>query len=300
MHIHTPLMYSQSLSSFADTNIYLKLDCLQPSGSFKIRGISKLCTWAYKKGYRRLVSSSGGNAGIAAAFVGNILNMYCEIIIPSTSSEMMIEKIKQQGAKVTVKGKSWDESDEYARNKVFQDNKSFYVPPFDHPLIWEGHSSIVDEVINDGVVADLWIMSVGGGGLLCGVMEGLARHKIDKSVQVWAVETDGAASFRAAIENNRPYKIDKITSIATSLGAARVAEEAFKWSQKANIDAVTVSDGDAINAAKKFAYEHRIMLEFSCSAAISSLYLRKEILKEYNRVCVIVCGGNNISPHMLV
>src|SRR6185437_12144230 len=103
--------------------------------------------------------------------------------------------------------------------------------PFDHPLLWEGHASLVDEMLEAGPAPDAVVVAVGGGGLLCGVAEGLARHGLNM-VPIVAVETQGAASFAAAMDAGRPVALDRIDTIASSLGARQVCGEAFQWSRR--------------------------------------------------------------------
>src|SRR6185437_7756118 len=132
--------------------------------------------------------------------------------------------------------------------------------PFDHPLLWEGHASLVDEMLEAGPAPDAVVVAVGGGGLLCGVAEGLARHGLNM-VPIVAVETQGAASFAAAMDAGRPVALDRIDTIASSLGARQVCGEAFQWSRRRPVVSAVVSDADAVRACARFADGHLALVE---------------------------------------
>ena len=154
----------------------MKLENTQPTGTFKIRGIGNLCLHAVKKGVKHFVSYSGGNAGNAAAYAVRNLGVKTTVFIPSTTPVDAIAKIEGQEAEVIVEGNVWDETAEYASDFA-EEVKGHYISPFDHPLIWEGNATIIDEIAEEIDKPDAIILSVGGGGLFCGVNEGLLRNR---------------------------------------------------------------------------------------------------------------------------
>ena len=132
--------------------------------------------------------------------------------------------------------------------------------PFDDPVIWDGHGTIIDEIRNSGLHPDMVVLSVGGGGLLCGIIDGLRRNAMP-DVPVLAVETMGAHSLWASLQAGRHLEIEDITSVATSLGAKKVAEAAFTLSRQHPVISRCVSDAQAIDACLKFAEDHRLLVE---------------------------------------
>lgn len=288
MHIVTPLLDSPALSASAETSISLKMEALQPSGSFKIRGIGALCAHHAARGTRRFVSSSGGNAGMAAAWAGRALGVPVSVFVPETTTARAITLIRDLGAKVSIHGATWAETNARAQDDL--DAQSAFVHPFDDPLIWAGHASLVDEVAAAGLRPDAVVLSVGGGGLLCGVAEGLARAGLN-DVPILAVETEGAASLAASVQAGRHTTLAGITSVATSLGARQVAKRAFALTTSRPILPVTVSDAAAVTACLRFLDDHRVLVEPACGAALSLAYDRADLLARYRRVLIIVCGG---------
>lgn len=297
LHIVTPLIESMTLSRHLEVPVFLKMEALQPSGSFKNRGMGNICSSYAQRAFKGLVSSSGGNAGLAVAYSGRKLGLRVNVIVPETTNALMMEKIRLEGAHVTVHGKSWDEADIKAREMASQEGLG-YVSPFDDPLIWEGNATLVEELVQSGCRPGAIVLSVGGGGLLCGVVQGL--HKAGwHDVPVIAVETEGAASFHAAIQAGKLVTLDKIDTLATSLGAKRVAQAAFDWSKKHRIISQLVSDQQAVKACLKFADEQRVLVEPACGAALAVAYDKLPVLKGYSSILVVVCGGNGVSLKLL-
>lgn len=287
LHINTPLIESRSLSAAAARSIWLKLDALQPSGSFKLRGVGHACEIHHARGATQFISSSGGNAGLAVAYAGRRLGVPVTVVVPETTTERAKELLALEGAKVIVHGSSWQEANQLALT-LTSPNDAF-IHPFDDPLLWTGHATLIDEVAQVGQKPDVVVLCVGGGGLLCGVIEGLHRNGW-QDVPVIAVETEGAASFHAAKEAGKPVEIDRITSIATSLGAKRVCDQAFHYSAAHRIESVLVTDKEALSACERFLLDHRVLVEPACGAAISLAY-NPHSLSGYDNVLMVVCGG---------
>nr|KAF6467664.1 serine dehydratase like [Rousettus aegyptiacus] len=171
----TPLLESWALSQVAGTTVFLKCENVQPAGSFKIRGIGHFCQEVAKKGCRHLVCSSGGNAGIAAAYSARRLGIPATIVLPEGAPLKVVRRLQGEGAEVQLTGKVWDEANLRAQELAQRDHW-VNVPPFDHPLIWEGHSSLVRELKAAlGTPPGALVLAVGGGGLLAGVSAGLAE-----------------------------------------------------------------------------------------------------------------------------
>lgn len=297
LHIDTPLIESLSLGRIVGKPVYLKMDALQPSGSFKIRGIGHLCQKLAEDGATHFVSSSGGNAGIAAAYAGRKLGIKTTVIVPQTTPVSMRERIALEGAEVRVFGSVWDDAHQEAL-RLAQEPKVGYVHPFDHPLIWKGHASLIAEMVKEGLRPGCIAVAVGGGGLLCGILEGLHEHGL-KDIPVIACEVQGAAALIASMQKGKLVVLDKVQTIATSLGTKTVAAQALDWTQKHRILSHVSSDGDAVEACLKFADDHRVLVEPACGAALAPLYKNAPLLKEFSSILAIVCGGVGVTLQQL-
>ncbi|MBP0622358.1 pyridoxal-phosphate dependent enzyme [Cupriavidus consociatus] len=288
LYIHTPLLRSQSNSIRLGKTVWLKMEGLQPSGSFKLRGISHACTWHMERGAKHFVSSSGGNAGMAVAYCGRILGLPVTVVVPESTSARARALIGLEGASLVVHGKSWAEANAYAMSLLTE--HTAFIHPFDDALLWEGHATLIDEVAQAGVRPGAVLLSVGGGGLLCGVLEGMTRNGWG-DVPVVAVETEGAASYSASIAVGRPVSLPEITSIATSLGARSPCQQAVDWAQRHPIRSVVVSDAAAVAACLRLLDEHRVLVEPACGATLAALDHDISELNAAEDVLVVVCGG---------
>ena len=264
------------------------MDTLQPSGSFKIRGIGHAMMHYVNEGATEFVAASGGNAGLATAYAGRRLNKPVTVVVPTTTKPIAKELIKREGAKVVVSGDNFLASHDFAIKLC--DNKKRYIHPFDDPLIWHGHASLVDEILMDGIIPDLIIVSVGGGGLLLGIDQGLKRHNLNMT-SILAVETEGADSFNRSILANELIELSKITSIATSLGAKKVSKALYELKDNENLISHVVSDKSAVNAVDRFLNDHRQLVEPACGASLAPVYEKLDNLNQFKEIVVVVCGG---------
>jgi L-serine/L-threonine ammonia-lyase len=299
------------------SNIYIKLDNLQPSGSFKLRGIGNLVfkAAAAKSGAEtRFYCSSGGNAGLACATAAAALNMPAIIVVPTTTKTLMIAKLKLLGAEVHQIGANWAEADQFLRKTLLaKDPDGVYVPPFDHPWVWDGASSIIDELVEQmpGVTIDAIVCSVGGGGLLNGIMQGIERTKWPGGnvPKVMAVETKGAESLNASILAGEHITLPAITSIASSLGAPKVSDKTWDYCKSPNLVSIVISDAEAAISCVRFADDCRFLVEPACGATIAAAYyghlrtwfgkgLTDAEWKEKN-IVLEVCGGSAVTLGIL-
>ncbi|CAI1867563.1 hypothetical protein SEUBUCD646_0C00140 [Saccharomyces eubayanus] len=313
----TPLLRQffpgKSLAQF-----FLKYECLQPSGSFKSRGIGNLilknAIRIQKNGKRspQVFASSGGNAGFAAATACQRLSLPCTVVVPTATKERMVEKIRNTGAQVIVNGAYWKEADTFLKTNVmnaidYQVVEPIYVHPFDNPDIWEGHSSMVDEIVQDlksqhvsmdkvkGIVC-----SVGGGGLYNGIIQGLESHGLADKIPIVGVETRGCHVFNTSLRIGQPIQFKKITSIATSLGTANISNQTFEYARKYNTKSVVVEDKDVIETCLKYSHQFNMVTEPACGASLHLGY-HTEILERAlgskltadDIVLIIACGGSS-------
>ncbi|EXJ79966.1 hypothetical protein A1O3_08252 [Capronia epimyces CBS 606.96] len=295
----------------------MKLENLQPSGSFKSRGVGNLVRNCVQR--RRtsatashgpkihFISSSGGNAGLAATTAARQLDQDVTVVVPKTTGRAMRDKLVAAGARVLVHGATVSDADEYVKHMVADDPKSVYVPPFDHEDIWQGNSTIIDELHAqlDGHPPTAIICSVGGGGLFNGIMQGLERHGWTSHVQVLAVETSGADSLAQSLQAGELITLPCITSIARSLGVTRVSERTLAYADARPdlVHSLVLSDAAAAMACVRFADQEKIMVEAACGAAVAACdqaVLRAAVhgFGTDSTIVVVVCGGKSKSCPM--
>ncbi|MEK0362432.1 pyridoxal-phosphate dependent enzyme [Pseudomonas sp. CBC3] len=296
MHVVTPTIYSTALSRMAGLEVMLKIESVQPSGSFKLRGVGHACATLLRSGATHFISSSGGNAGYAVAYAGRQLGVGVTVVVPETTTLKAKELIQSEDARVIVHGSSWQEANAHAQ--LLLGTGAVFIHPFDHPLLWEGHASMIDELTKQCAKPDVIICSVGGGGLLAGVGEGSLRAGWD-DVGILAVETEGAASYAAALKHGYPIEIPAIHSRVTSLGARMVCKRSVELASELSIKSLVLSDSEAFQGSADLLAAHRLLTEPACGVSIASLSRVKDCFPQARRVVVIVCGGIGTSAEQL-
>ena len=296
LHVQTPTVLSRPLSSLLGRDVYLKLENCQPTGSFKLRGIGALCAEAAAGGAKRFVSSSGGNAGLAAAYAGRELGIPTTVCVPEPTPDFIRDRLRGEGAEVIVRGQAWDDAHQAALEQV-REKSAFYVHPFDHPAIWRGNSTLVDELTSQVPKPGLVVVAVGGGGLLCGVLEGLRRSGWG-DVTVLACETEGTASFAAAFAAGKLVTLASVSGAATSLGARTVTAKVLDW-LKFPLRSFVATDRAAVTSCLSFLDDHRFLVEPACGAALAAVYGKAVEPAASGPVVVIVCGGAVVTRRKL-
>jgi L-serine/L-threonine ammonia-lyase len=264
--------------------------------------------------------SSGGNAGLACATAAIALQRPATIVVPLSTTELMVGKLRTLGVEVVQRGEHWSEADAYLREELLaKDKEGVYVPPFDHEDIWVGNGTIIDEIEDTFAQRDegydAVVCSVGGGGLFCGIMDGLARHgRLGRSgsrdgVKVMAMETSGANSLSHSLQAGKLSRLPAITSIATSLGATQVASKAFEWGQRPEVTSCVFSDAEAAMGSVCFADDERILVEAACGVSIAPAYndtLHTLLFPSFSdqqfsqlNIVLVVCGGSNVTLQFL-
>ncbi|NWZ83540.1 SDSL protein, partial [Poecile atricapillus] len=305
-HVVSPVLESLPLSKAVGTKVFMKLENVQPSGSFKIRGIGHRCQDVRAPALPDPPLSAGGNAGLAAAYAARQLGLPITVVLPSSSGPTPARKLEQLGATVEVYGKVWDDANRRAQ-ELAETEGWVSIHPFDHPLVWEGHASLVRE-LKDSLEAKpgAIVVAVGGGGLLAGVVAGLQQVGW-QDVPIIAAETQGAHSFHEALKAGRLVTLPDITSLATCLGAKTVAARALECARECQVISQVVEDTEAVRAVEQFLDDERMLVEPACGAPLAVLYSgRLQRLQSQGRlrtplgsVLLVVCGGSNIHTGQL-
>jgi len=301
LYIKTPLKPLARINEKTGKNFMVKLESYQPDGSFKIRGVSRLCEELKAQGIREVITPSGGNAGHAAACCARELGMEATIVIPDTASSYAAEVIRREGATVLTHGHIFDDAVEYAMALARQHPSAFFMHPFDHPSLWAGHSTIVDELkeqLGDDE-PDAIVLSVGGGGLFNGVIQGLDRNGWS-DVPVIAVEPEGAPTLHAAIEAGHPVVLEQIDTLANTLAGKVASAQSVEYAKTHRVISHLISDRSAANGAIQFVEDFRILVELACGATMSVAYELPEIIKPFRNVVFIACGGVGVNLPLLL
>ncbi|MFX1283766.1 MAG: threonine/serine dehydratase [Promethearchaeota archaeon] len=288
--IKTPVIRSYYLEKLIGKEVYLKLEYLQPTRSFKVRGAcSKALSLNKKDLSRGLVTASGGNHGLGVCYAGKELNSPVVVFLPSKTAKEKIEKIKQWGGKTILYGEAWDEANQKAQ-KYAQDEGLTYVHPFDDLEVVRGQGTIALELLDQNPYLDAIIASVGGGGLISGL--GIVARQMKPEIKIWGVETIGCDAVTQSFRKGYPVRLPAITSIADTLGAKQTTEDTLTRIKAVVNDMQTVTDEEALDALLLMLESEKILVEPATSCSIAALLQNKFDVTNVEKICIILCGSN--------
>jgi len=292
-HVVTPTIESVPLGKITGKKVYLKLECVQPSGSFKIRGVGKLCEELFTRGKRSFVCPSSGNAGYSMAWAARELGARAIVVGPESTPREAREAISSLGAEILIYGKVWDESNLKAIEIAEQDPETAYLSSYDDPLIWKGHSTMIEEMYDQCEKPDVILLSVGGGGLMSGVLQGLDAVGWS-DVAVIGCGTYGANAFAASMEAERLVRLPKVDTLVGCISAAEITPRIMELAKTHRLIPYLTSDLACVEASERFLDDHRLLVDISCGLTLSALYKNSPFIAEFKRIAVIVCGGVGI------
>ncbi len=284
----TTLEYSQTLSQQLGTNVFVKLELFQKTGSFKVRGaFNKLLTLTDEERKRGVVAVSGGNHAQAVAYASSILEVDAVILMPESTPRNYVEATCDYGAKVDLQPTI---AAAFAEIKRFESEGRIFVHPFDDSLVMAGQGTIGLEILEDLPETTDIFVSIGGGGLTGGVTT--AVKTIEPEVRIWGVETVGADSMAQALAAGHPIELPAITSIAKTLGAPSVSLQTLALAQEHLENVTVVSDDDAVKALQFILERLKVLTEPAASCTLAAASRLKNQFNQDNNVVLIFCGGN--------
>ncbi|HKQ23653.1 MAG TPA: threonine/serine dehydratase [Burkholderiales bacterium] len=286
----TPLVRAQHFSRELGTNVFFKLEMLQPTHSFKVRGAFNALTQLTEKQKKRgIVTASGGNHGLAIAYAADTLGIPATVYLPESATETKLAAIRRFGPEVVVHGSAWDDANALAM-KVAGESGRVYIHPFDDPMVMAGQGTIVNELLAQLPEPDLIVTSIGGGGLISGILSAVQHYF--PSTRVFGVETEGADSMYQSRKAGKIVELPAITSIAETLGARKTEKTQFEIVMQYVADLVTVSDNAAIRALIAILEEEKLLCEPAASCSVAALMEGKIPVNPGEKVVVVLCGAN--------
>lgn len=284
----TALERSETLSRYLGTNVFVKLEMFQKTGSFKVRGaFNKLLSLSAEEKQTGAVAVSGGNHAQAVAYAASVLGVDAVILMPETTPLNYVEATREYGATVELLPTI---AAAFAEIKRYQSEGRVFVHPFDDELVMAGQGTVGIEILEDLPETTDVFVSIGGGGLAGGVST--AIKAIKPEVRIWGVETEGADAMSQALGVGQPVELSAITSIAKTLGAPAVSAETLRLAQK-NLENVTVvSDREAVTALRFILERLKVLTEPAASCTLAAAARVKNQFDRNNNVVLILCGGN--------
>lgn len=268
--VHTPLVESASLSAVAGTRVYLKLETVQPTGSFKIRGATNALARLGERGVTRVVTASTGNHGRAVAHAASMLGLEATVCLSSLVPQNKVQAVRALGAQVRVAGRSQDDAEREAQRLSAEEGLA-YVPPFDDPDVIAGQATIGLEIIEALPTVAQIVVPLSGGGLFSGVA--FAARQCCSEVKLTGVTMRRGAAMQASLAAGKPVLVEEVATLADSLGGGIGLGNRYTFSMtRSLIDEALLVDEDAIARAIVHAYrDERLIVEGAAAVGIAAL-----------------------------
>lgn len=300
--IRTPLEPAKKLSLRFANDIRIKREDLQPVFSFKLRGaynkISQLSNDEKKRG---VICASAGNHAQGVAYSANRLGINNLIVMPTTTPDIKVQAVKSFGGNVYLHGDSFDEANRFAIEKSQTDGLT-YIAPYDDELVIAGQGTIGLELTQQWRDIDYVFVAVGGGGLMAGVAAFLGE--VAPHIKVVAVEPEGAACLKAALETNERVRLPQVSLFADGVAVAQIGEKPLEIAKMTKSDGtgtvvepevITCTNDEICAAIKDIFEENRAIVETAGALSIAGMkkYINKHGLK--NKNCVAIISGANMN-----
>ena len=284
----TPLVHSTALSSHLGAQVYLKLEFLQKTGSFKPRGaFNKMLTLSAEERGRGVVAVSGGNHAQGVAFAARQLGISAVISMPAFTPRNYLDATRQYGAEIVLMP---DSKAAFAEAYRLQERGRVMVHPFDDPLVAAGQGTIGLEILEDLPSVRHVYVSIGGGGLITGVASAL--RAIKPEIRVIGVETRGADAMALSLAANALVELPAITSIARTLGAPKVCDFTLSHVRRLVQEVKVVSDAAAAKALFLVLERTKYLVEPAAACCLAAAEQQRDQLDTQDQVVLLLCGGN--------
>ena len=289
--VRTPLRRVDGLDA------WLKLENLQPVGAFKLRGaynaVRQLPEASRRKG---VITYSSGNHGQAVAYAAQKFGVRAVIVMPETAPPVKVSGVKKWGGEVVFAGRT--SADRHKKAEALAAAEGLAViPPFDHPDVVAGQATVGLEIAEDLPEVETVVVPVGGGGLISGVVAGLATA--GSKATVWGVEPAGAPKLHGSLAAGHPITLERTASVADGLITLTVGAIPFQelTDHRDRVGGVVLVEDDTITAAVHYLHR-RAGLAVEPSGAATTAAVLSGVLKVRGPTVLVVSGGN-VDPAML-
>ena len=291
----TGLAYSNIISEMSGNNVYLKMENLQRTGSFKLRGAyNKIANLSESEKKNGVIASSAGNHAQGVALAATTFGIKSTIVMPKHAPLSKVIATRGYGAKVVLHGDVYD--DAYAEAKRIQaEENATFVHPFNDPLVMAGQGTIALELFEDLPDVDVVVVPIGGGGLISGMAVALKRLK--PTIKIIGVQTKNCPGMAESIARKQIVTVDGIPSIADGITVKTPGDLSFDLCQRYVDDIVTVDEEEIASAILLLLEKVKTVAEGAGAASIAAVLNRLSGYK--NKKIVAVISGGNIDVNMM-
>lgn len=285
----TPLELSSSFSEISGNKVFIKLENLQKTGSFKIRGaynkISQLSKEEKEKG---VICASAGNHAQGVAYAATKLNVKSKVFMPVFAPPLKVVATRSYGADIRLEGHYFDDAFKAATEECKKTGATF-IHPFDDPNIIAGQGTIGLELFNQNRELDYVFVPIGGGGLIAGIA--IAMKSLNPKIKIIGVEAEGAQSMKLSLENGKASTLNSLNTIADGIAVKSSGKLCFEAVKKYVDDIVVVNDNEIAQTAYLLLQRAKILAEPAGVVSIAAILNHKLPVKGKN-IAAVISGGN--------
>jgi len=286
----SPCTRSEMLSRMTGQSVFLKLENLQMTGSFKERGaLSKISTLTPEQARWGVVAASAGNHAQGVAYHATQRGIRAVIVMPLTTPLVKVTATRGFGAEVVLHGANYDEACVEATRLCEAEGMTF-IHPFDDALVMAGQGTIGLELLEQIDGLEAVVVPIGGGGLIGGIACAVKESK--PGVRVIGVQTSRLPSMRDAVEAHGPVTLEPATTIADGIAVRRAGDVTFPVVEKYVDEIVTVDEDEIASAILTLLEREKTLAEGAGATALAAMLQRRTSLAPDTRTAVLVCGGN--------
>jgi threonine dehydratase len=285
----TPLQHSQAFTSKAGCHVYLKVESIQPTRAFKVRGaLTKLLRMGREERAAGVITASAGNHGQGVAYAAQAFHVPATVYVPENANPLKVEAIKRLGARVMPSGRSYhDAAVEAARAQAV--SGATFVHAFDDPDVIAGQGSIAVELLEQLSQFETLLVPVGGGGLISGIALYLKARR--PSVRVLGIEPAGAAAMTRSLAAGELVTLDRVGTMADGLAASAPGHLTLEIARRCVDRMILVEESEMLRAIRLFFEWEHLLAEPAGAAALAAL-LYHYAPEPSERVVVLLSGGN--------
>jgi threonine dehydratase len=287
---YSPCTRSEMLSRITGQSVFLKLENLQMTGSFKERGaLNRIATLTPAQAKRGVVAASAGNHAQGVAYHATLRGIRAVIVMPLTTPLVKVTATRGFGAEVVLHGANYDEACTEAMRLCAAESMTF-IHPFDDALVMAGQGTIGLELLEQVEGLEAVVVPIGGGGLIGGIA--CAVKESNPNVRVIGVQAARLPSMKEAIAQHHPVTLDPATTIADGIAVRRAGDVTFPVVQKYVDEIVTVDEDEIASAILTLLEREKTLAEGAGATALAALLQKRTSLPQDARTAVLVCGGN--------
>jgi threonine dehydratase len=286
----SPCVRSEMLTRITGQTVFLKLENLQMTGSFKERGaLNRIATLTPEQAKRGVVAASAGNHAQGVAYHATLRGIRSVIVMPLTTPLVKVTATRDFGAEVVLHGANYEEACTEATRLCAEQNMTF-IHPFDDILVMAGQGTIGLEMLEQVDGLEAVIVPIGGGGLIGGIA--CAVKESNPKVRVVGVQTARLPSMKEAIAQHHPVTLEAATTIADGIAVRRAGDVTFPVVERYVDEIVTVDEDEIASAILTLLEREKTLAEGAGATALAALLQHRTSLPKGAKTAVLVCGGN--------